>query len=149
VGRRPDARASLGIRGIEALGRGNDNWKSVDVFACEVTGPAWREGVLSDAAVHRWAASRDHWWRRTALVSTVPLNLKSRGGTGDVSRTLAVCAQCAEDREDMVVKALSWALRELAKREPKAVAGFVEVHQSVMAARALREVRRKLETGRK
>lgn len=61
----------------------------------------------------------DRWvWRRAVSVSTVPLNMKSRGGIGDPQRTLAVCDLLIADRDDMVVKALSWALRELAEREP-------------------------------
>ena len=66
---------------------------------------------FSDADVHRWAESADRWWRRTALVSTVALNLKVRGGQGDVARTLPVCRLLAADGDDMVFKALSWALR--------------------------------------
>ena len=41
--------------------------------------------------IHGWARSRDLWWRRAAMVSTVPLNNKARGGNGDVLRTLKVC----------------------------------------------------------
>jgi 3-methyladenine DNA glycosylase AlkD len=149
LGRRADALAGLGVRDVEALGRGNDNWKSVDVFACEVAGPCWRDGLVTDAAVKRWARSIDRWWRRTALVSTVPLNMKSRGGAGDARRTLAVCALCADDADDMVVRALSWALRELAVRNARAVRGFLREHKKVLAARVTREVRNKLEKGRK
>ena len=58
----------------------------------------------------------DRWWRRAALVSTVPLNNKTRGGNGDPARTLAICRMLVADRDDLVVKAMSWALRELAKR---------------------------------
>ena len=71
-------------------------------------------------------APSDRWWRRAALVSTVPLNLRAAGGTGDTSRTLAICEQLAADRDDMVVKALSWALRELSVRwDPDAVRAFL------------------------
>ncbi len=52
-------------------------------------------------------------------------------------------------RDDMVVKALSWALRELAKRDAAAVATFVRRHAARLAPRVRREVRNKLETGRK
>lgn len=62
LGRRRDARAALGTRAIEGLGRGNDNWKSVDVFGCEVAGRCWKDGQLTDAAVRRWAKSKDRWW---------------------------------------------------------------------------------------
>jgi 3-methyladenine DNA glycosylase AlkD len=49
----------------------------------------------------------------------------------------------------MVVKALSWALRELAKRDPSAVREFVRENEARLAPRLLREVRNKLNTGLK
>jgi 3-methyladenine DNA glycosylase AlkD len=134
---------------VERLGEGMADWGSVDAFGCTVSGPAWRRGRLPDAAVHRWAASPDRWWRRAALVSTVPLNLRSRGGTGDTGRTLDICRRLAADGDDMVVKALSWALRELVVWDPEAVRRFLDTHHEVLATRVRREVRSKLETGRK
>jgi 3-methyladenine DNA glycosylase AlkD len=53
------------------------------------------------------------------------------------------------DRDDMVVKAMSWALRELAKREPEIAARFVRTHEDRLASRVRREVRNKLATGLK
>ena len=102
---------------------------------------------ISDQDVHRWARSPDRWWRRTALVATVGLNVKTRGGYGDAPRTLAVCEMLADDRDDMVVKALSWALRVLAPHDPTAVQHFLTTNQHRLAARIEREVRNKLRTG--
>ena len=59
---------------------------------------------------------KDFWWRRAALVSTVPLNAKSHGNGYRTADTLAICEMLIDDREDMVVKALSWALRVLGAR---------------------------------
>jgi 3-methyladenine DNA glycosylase AlkD len=75
--------------------------------------------------------------------------MKSRGGTGDTARTLAVCERHVADRDDMVVKAMSWALRELAERDPDAVCGFLASHmgRGGLAPRVLRETKNKLETG--
>jgi 3-methyladenine DNA glycosylase AlkD len=53
------------------------------------------------------------------------------------------------DHDDMVIKALSWALRALAKSDPASVTAFLEEHNARLAARVLREVRHKLQTGRK
>ncbi|MDO9347853.1 MAG: DNA alkylation repair protein, partial [Anaerolineales bacterium] len=53
------------------------------------------------------------------------------------------------DHEDMVVKALSWALRELVVHNPQAVRGFLEQHEQVLAARVKYEVGNKLKTGLK
>jgi 3-methyladenine DNA glycosylase AlkD len=49
----------------------------------------------------------------------------------------------------MVVKALSWSLRELAKRDHVRVRAFVAEHEKRLAPRVLREVRNKLNTGLK
>jgi 3-methyladenine DNA glycosylase AlkD len=134
---------------VEAFGQGIDSWPTVDSFARLVSGPAWLHGQISDQTIARWACSEDHWWRRAALVSTVALNVRSRGGYGDTPRTLAVCEMLATDSHDMVVKALSWALRELVVHDPNAVREFLREHDDVLAARVKREVRNKLTTGRK
>ena len=145
----PGALDQLGVEEVERLGEGMADWGAVDAFGVTVSGPVWRRGGLPDEAVQRWAVSPDRWWRRAALVSTVPLNLRSRGGTGDAGRTLDICRRLAADGDDMVVKALSWALRELVVWHPEAVRRFLDDHHEVLAARVGREVRSKLETGRK
>ncbi len=127
--------------------RGLADWGTVDLFGCTLGGQAWRAGLLTDATIDGWARSPDRWRRRLALVCTVPLNSKARGGTGDAARTLRVCEALAADRDDMVVKALSWALRELGKRDPAAVLGFLARCGDRLAARVRREVTTKLTTG--
>ena len=143
------ASASLSARKLTELGKDLDSWAAVDTFACYLSGPAWREEQVSDKLIHRWARSKNRWWRRAALVSTVPLNNKARGGSGDAPRTLGVCELLLNDRDDMVVKALSWSLRELAKRDPVTVAGFISKHERELAPRVIREVHNKLYTGLK
>ena len=143
------ALASLTEKDIKLFGRGIDSWASVDMFGCYLAGPAWRECQVPDKLIHSWARSKNRWFRRAALVSTVALNNKARGGTGDTLRTLEVCHALIADRDDMVVKALSWALRELSKRDPDAVDRFLKQHRSKLAARVVREVRNKLATGLK
>lgn len=144
----PTALSRLGVRDLEHLGRHMRGWGDVDSFA-GLAGQAWRNGQISDATVRRWARSDDRWWRRAALVSTVALNVKSQGGRGDVKRTLDVCRRLRDDRDDMVVKAMSWALRALAVRRPDAVDRFVTRNEEALARRVVREVRNKLRTGRK
>lgn len=134
---------------VTQLADGMNGWVDTDVIGCYVSGPAWRAGQISDKTIRTWASSRNRWWRRTALVSTVPLNLRARGGHGDITRTLAVCAQLKEDRDPMVYKAISWALRELAKREPAVVKEFVAANRDRLHSSVVREVRTKLETGLK
>ena len=143
------ALASIDETELESFGQGMDSWGAVDSFGRALSGPVWRERQVSDALIHKWAHSEDRWWRRAALVSTVPLNVRARGGTGDVPRTLAVCRLLVDDHDDMVVKAKSWALRELVVYDPDAVWAFLAETEGRLGARARREVRNKLTTGLK
>jgi len=138
----PAALASIGARELEEFGRGMAGWGDVDVFACLLAGPAWRDGQVADRVIRAWARRADRWWRRAALVATVAVSR-----AGDSRRTLAVCRLLVADRDDMVVKAMSWALRELAKRDAPAVRRFLADH--AVAPRVLREVTNKLRTGLK
>jgi 3-methyladenine DNA glycosylase AlkD len=137
------------LNDIGELGQNIDNWVSVDMLSVMISGWAWRENQISDDDVLNWLESGNRWWRRTAVVSTVALNLRSRGGTGDAKRTLLVCEKVVDERDDMIVKALSWALRELSKSDKPAVEQFMLKYNSRLANKVKREVYTKLETGRK
>jgi 3-methyladenine DNA glycosylase AlkD len=141
--------AALRASDLRRLGSRMDSWGDVDTFACYVAGPAWRERQVTDAEIARWARSKDRWWRRAGVVSTVALNSQARGGTGDAARTLAICELVVDDRDPMVIKALSWALRELSKRSPADVERFLDGHDARLPALVRREVRSKLRTGLK
>lgn len=146
------ARESVRIAEVEALAKGLETWDGVDTFGIYISGPAWRDGQIKDADIKRWAKSENLWIRRAALVSTVVLNSKSRGAGasgGDAKRTLAICKMLIDDREDMVVKALSWALRVLAAVDPAPVRAFLKEHDERLAARVKRETSNKLRTGLK
>lgn len=134
---------------VEELGQNIDNWVTVDTLSVLISGWVWRENQISDEDILNWLKSENRWWRRTAVVSTVPLNLRSRGGTGDAKRTLLICEKVVNDRDDMIVKALSWSLRELSKSDRKAVKEFMKKYDKFLAGRVRREVYTKLETGRK
>ena len=149
LARRRDALALVGRRVAERLGRGNDNWVSVDAFATSVSGPAWRLGYLTSRDLLTWAHDADPWWRRAALVSTVALNTPSKGGHGDSRRTLLICRAVVDHLTPMLAKALSWALRSLAPHDPAAVLAFLERHHAKVPASLRREVRTKVETGKK
>ena len=149
IANRRDALRTLGRIQLEHLGSGISSWDEVGCFACYLSGPAWREGQIEDKTIMEWARSKNRWWRRAALVSTVPLNVKARGGQGNAPRTLGICTLLIDDRDEMVVKAMSWALRALVERDAKAVRQFVEENEGRLPAMVRREVRHKLATGRK
>ncbi len=134
---------------IKSIEKNLDNWISVDYYAAIVVGTAWREGLITSEEVRDYLNNEDFWIRRIAVVATVSLNQKARGGRGDSQRTLDICKRVVLDHEPMIVKALSWALRELAKTDRKAVISFLDLHQDKLHKKVIREVNNKIETGLK
>ena len=149
IRRHPAAFAALDDPTLDDFSPGLASWDAVDAFGRILSGPAWAHGLCSDSLFDRWSASGDRWLRRAALVSTVALNMPADGGRGDAARTLAICRRLAGDPDDMVVKALSWALRALSARDADAVRAFLAGEDARLAPRVKREVRHKLETGLK
>lgn len=149
IGRNKKLLHALNYEDLMDLWRNLDNWASVDHYTVGIFGVLWGKGVVKDHHIEKLLKSGNFWDRRVAVVSTVALNLKSRGGTGDTPRTLAVCEKVVDDREIMIRKALSWALRELSKRDPEAVREFMDRHQNRLAGLVIREVNHKLDFGTK
>lgn len=149
IGRNKNLLNALHFSDLAGLGKNLDNWASVDLYSVGIHGVLWRKGVVRDIEIDRLLKSDNYWERRIAVVSTVALNLKSRGGTGDTPRTIHVCKQVVNDHHDMIRKALSWALRELSKSDRESVVDFMEKYDSRLAGRVSREVHHKLDFGTK
>ena len=149
IGRDRKLLDALEYRDLSELGQHLDNWASVDHYTVGIFGVLWGRGVVKDSHIDKLLESDNFWERRVAVVSTVALNLKSRGGKGDTPRTIAVCERVVEERHDMIQKALSWALRELSKRDREAVYSFMERYKNRLANRVVREVNHKLDFGTK
>jgi 3-methyladenine DNA glycosylase AlkD len=145
----PGALAAVTEGQVAAFASRAQSWYAVDALGAILTGVLWLRGRLSDGLVEAWSRSDDRWLRRSALVATVGLNARASGGPGDAARTLAICRRLAPDRDDMVEKALSWALRELSRRDRPAVERFMAEMDQALPARVRREVRHKLTTGLK
>jgi 3-methyladenine DNA glycosylase AlkD len=145
----PGALAAVTEAQIADFARRAQSWYAVDALGTILTGLLWARGRLSDGLIEGWSKADDRWLRRSALVATVGLNALGSGGPGDAGRTLPICRRLAPDRDDMVEKALSWALRVLSQRDRPAVEQFLAEMGEALPARARREVRHKLSTGLK
>lgn len=93
-----------------------NNWDLVDLSAGEIVGA---HGTPR-AQLLAWAASDNLWIRRIAIVSTYP-SIR-RGRFGD---TLAVARRLISDPEDLIHKAVGWMLREVGKRNLRALEAFL------------------------
>lgn len=130
---------------IVAFAEAATSWYAVDSLGTILAGRLWAQGRVPDAMVDGWSVSESRWLRRSALVATVGRNAVAP----DPARTFALCIRLADDRDDMVEKAVSWALRWLAQKDRAVVEAFMAEHGSRFRPRVRREVRHKLMTGRK
>ena len=126
-----------------------ENWALTDMLGSRVLAPwmlaepesrlGYLRGLIED---------EDLWSRRLALVVTCPIN---RGHTGLTipELTLELVGLVKAERDPMITKAVSWALRELSKTHPGSVAAYVDRERETLAAHVVREVQNKLRTGLK
>ena len=144
----PGAFAAIGEGEVADFASRIASWYATDAFGMILSGPLWAKGRIPDALIDGWSHADSRWLRRSALVATVGLNGRA-SGPADPVRTLAICRRLASDRDDMVEKALSWALRFLSQRDRSAVEAFMAEMDAALPARVRREVRNKLATGLK
>jgi hypothetical protein len=118
-----------------------NNWDLVDVTAEHVVGAhgTGRTQLLA------WAASKNLWARRIAIVSTFHSIRRNR-----FADTLALAKRLLHDEEDLIHKAVGWMLREVGKRDSAALESFLRRHHRSMPRTMLRyAIERFPETKRK
>lgn len=106
-----------------------NNWDLVDASAEYIVGP---HGI-GRAQLTAWAASPNLWRRRIAIVSTFHSIRRNRFGD-----TLALARQLLGDPEDLIHKATGWMLREVGKRDARALESFLRRHHREMPRTMLR-----------
>jgi len=90
------------------------NWATTDAICGALIGPTLAGHPEAARAMDRWARHRNVWVRRAAIVGLIPL--ARRGGALD--RVYAIARRLHGDREDLIQKAVGWALREAGKTDP-------------------------------
>jgi 3-methyladenine DNA glycosylase AlkD len=112
-------------------------WDTVDGLGTAAVSPlCW----LYDATdlILKWSRSDNMWLNRAAIQ-----HQRGWKQDTDIGFVLAICASHAASREFFVAKAIGWALRDIARLDPHAVAGFLDRHPGLSAV-AVREARRGL-----
>jgi len=121
---------------LRRLGADADDWITVDTLAGVAAA-----GILEEQ--YRWAEleqlvySRSRWERRLvgATIATIPHRRHASGHSDAVvAHGLDLVGQLIGDDEPDVQKALSWALRELARVDPAPVAAFCRAQARDAAA---------------
>ena len=94
-------------------GNHSANWATTDTICGLLIGPLVVAHPELASPLARWAGDRNRWVRRASIVGLIPI--ARRGSALDVlyrtARTLHV------DQEDLIQKAVGWALREAGKSD--------------------------------
>jgi len=108
-------------------------------FVDEASTHMIRELVIGHPAkvwpkVDTWISNKDMWLRRSAIICQVGAKERT-----DSCRLFSFCEQRAFEKEFFIRKAIGWALREYAKTDGEAVAGFVTEHREALSGLSYRE----------
>jgi 3-methyladenine DNA glycosylase AlkD len=131
------------LTAVERLLRESGTWALVDGLASDVAGEIVLHDPAAAVVLDRWAGDQDFWLRRSSLLA---LLRGIRAGQPDLERLTRYVTAMLAEREFFIRKAIGWVLRELSRREPEWVAGFVERHISEMSGVTFREAVRRLPT---
>jgi 3-methyladenine DNA glycosylase AlkD len=126
---------------VEALIRQAGTWAFVDPLACDIAGVIALRDPAAWPRIDAWAADADFWVRRSALLALLP---GIRAGRADRPRFERYAGPMLAEKEFFIRKAIGWALRELAKRDPAWVAGWTEQRLQAMSGVTFTEAVRRL-----
>ncbi len=126
-----------------------DDWELTDVLGVGVLGP-WVAHDPEQRAnhLHGLVLDEDIWSRRLGLVAIVGLH-RTRKEAETLSLALSLIDQVKQEQHPTITKAISWVLRVLSKDYPEQVATYLERNVDSFPRHVIREVKNKLETGRK
>ena len=108
-----------------------NNWDLVDASAAQIVGAHLTEANVG--LLVKLAKSKDLWERRIAIVATFHFIKHD-----EFRPTLRIATMLLGDRHDLIHKAVGWMLREVGKRDRKALDLFLAKNYPAMPRTALR-----------
>lgn len=108
-----------------------NNWDIVDSSAPQVVG-AYLQDKSRDI-LYKLAGSESLWERRISIISTLHF-VRS----GELAETFKIAKLLLGDKQDLIHKAVGWALREAGKKDRHSLLEFLDQHAPAMPRTALR-----------
>lgn len=121
----------------EDLLRRSHTWALVDWICTKVAAPlVERDPDSASEMLERWSRDGDFWIRRASMLSQLPA---LRAGGGDFKLFTSLASRMIAEREFFIRKAIGWVLRDVSKKRPQLVFGFLAEHIDEVSGLTLRE----------
>jgi 3-methyladenine DNA glycosylase AlkD len=91
----------------------SENWATTDAICGVLIGPLLVAHPHLAPQLRAWARDRNMWVRRASIVALIPLARRGRS----LDLVYEIAARLHPDREDLIHKAVGWALREAGKTD--------------------------------
>lgn len=108
-----------------------NNWDLVDISAHKIIGDYLKD--KDRQLLYRLADSDNLWFRRLSIISTFAFI-----NDGDLQETLKLATRLLKDEDDLIQKAVGWAIREVGKKDPSVAKNFLDCYYSEMPRTMLR-----------
>jgi len=112
----------------------SSNWATTDALCGFVLGPLLVKHPDCAAQLRAWARHRSLWVRRASVVALIPL---VRTGVA-LDLVYDNAAALHNDREDLIQKAVGWALREAGKADARRLEAYLRANGSSIPRTTMR-----------
>lgn len=144
----PQAIETLSTKDFDFFIKQVDNWAVSDALSHVLGRWFLKKPKQATSYLGRLVKDRNLWARRQALVVSFYINFYQN--QVDYSHLpLKFVEETKQEKHPMIVKAISWALRGLAKHQPKKLEKYLKSKGDSLPALARREAIKKLKTGKK
>jgi 3-methyladenine DNA glycosylase AlkD len=100
------------------------NWATTDAICGALIGPLLVGDPALAPRLRSWAAHRNMWVRRASIVGLIGLARKGQA----LDQLYRVARRLHADDEDLIQKAVGWALREAGKPDPARLERYLRAH---------------------
>jgi 3-methyladenine DNA glycosylase AlkD len=116
------------------------NWGETDGLCGNVLAPLLEKEPNLVPRLEPWTRSRNRWRRRAAAVALIPA--VRRGQHHPFAYT--ICDRLANDRDDLVEKAVGWLLKEISRTRPQSVVDYLVTNGALLSRTTIRYAAEKL-----
>jgi 3-methyladenine DNA glycosylase AlkD len=110
------------------------NSATTDAICCYLIGPLLVTHPELDARLRIWARDRNMWVRRASIVGLIP---RARRGES-LDLVYEIARRLHRDQEDLIQKAVGWALREAGKTDMPRLERYLRANGAVIPRTTLR-----------